>query len=70
MHNKENSLTRHQVFLHILVQPPGILYIIHKAKKKYSFVSGAPPGWDFFWTSPGRKQENIYLFLPVIYEML
>ena len=34
-----------------------------KAKKKYSFVSGAPPGWEFFTMPPGRKQENIFFYL-------
>ena len=31
-------------------------------QKKYSFVSGALPGWEFFTTPPGCKQENIFYF--------
>ena len=30
-------------------------------KGENSFVSGVPPVWEFFWISPGRKRENIFL---------
>ena len=31
--------------------------------KKYSFVSGAPPGWELFTIPPGRNQENFFFFI-------
>ena len=35
--------------------------------KKYSFVSGAPPGWDFFGRHPTANKKIFFLFLPAIH---
>ena len=33
-----------------------------KKKWKYTFFSGAPPGWIIFTMPPGHKQEIIFYF--------